>query len=110
LSPQQAEEKIEVNSFMRVCLKCKKKIKTLQLAVLNTAGCQLGLETLSLYGLIGWLVDLQWVQALMVLMHLGLIDGTFVPHNLMSTQESPVPLPKFQMAPRLKILNVLWVQ
>jgi len=27
-----------------------------------------------------------------------------VPHNLISAQESPVPLPKFQMAPRLKIL------
>jgi len=37
-------------------------------------------------------------------MHLGLIDGPFVPHNLISTQESPVPLPKIQMAPRLKIL------
>jgi hypothetical protein len=37
-------------------------------------------------------------------MHLGLIDGPSVPHNLISTQESPVPLPKFQMAPRLKIL------
>ena len=33
-----------------------------------------------------------------------LIDGPFVPHNLISTQDSPVPLPKFQMAPRLKIL------
>jgi hypothetical protein len=30
--------------------------------------------------------------------------------NLISDQESPVPLPKFQMAPRLKNLNVLWVQ
>jgi len=28
----------------------------------------------------------------------------FVPHNLISVQESPVPLPKFQMAPRFKIL------
>jgi hypothetical protein len=37
-------------------------------------------------------------------MHLGLLAGSFVPHNLISTQESPVPLPKFQMAPRLKIL------
>jgi len=37
-------------------------------------------------------------------MHLGLIVGPFVPHNLISAQESPVPLPKFQMAPRLKIL------
>jgi hypothetical protein len=40
----------------------------------------------------------------MVPMHLGPIDGPFVPHNLISTQESPVPLPKLQMAPRLKIL------
>jgi len=40
----------------------------------------------------------------MVLMHLYRIDGLFVPHNLISAQESPVPLPKFQMAPRLKIL------
>jgi hypothetical protein len=32
-------------------------------------------------------------------MHLGLIDGPFVPHNLISTQESPAPLLKFQMAP-----------
>jgi len=37
-------------------------------------------------------------------MHLGLIDGPFVSHNLTSTQESPVPLLNFQMAPRLKIL------
>jgi len=37
-------------------------------------------------------------------MHLGLIDGPFVPHNLISTQESPIPLLKFQMAPRLEIL------
>jgi len=37
-------------------------------------------------------------------MHLGLIDGPFVPHNLISTQDSSVPLLKFQMAPRLKIL------
>jgi len=37
-------------------------------------------------------------------MHLGLIDGPLVPHNLISTQESPVPLLKFQMAPRHKIL------
>ena len=37
-------------------------------------------------------------------MHLGLTDGPFVPYNLISTQESPVPLLKFQMAPTLKIL------
>jgi hypothetical protein len=27
-----------------------------------------------------------------------------VSHNLISIQESPVPFPKFQMAPRLKIV------
>jgi hypothetical protein len=37
-------------------------------------------------------------------MHIGLIDRPFVPHNLISTQDSPVPLPNFQMATRLKIL------
>jgi len=40
----------------------------------------------------------------MVPMHLGLIDEPFVPHNLISAPESPVPLLKFQMAPRLKIV------
>ena len=40
----------------------------------------------------------------MVPLHLGLIDGSFVLHNLISTQESPVPLLKFQIASRLKIL------
>jgi hypothetical protein len=35
--------------------------------------------------------------------HLSLIDRPFVPHNLISIQESPVPFLKFQMAPRLKI-------
>jgi hypothetical protein len=43
-------------------------------------------------------------------MHLGLIDGPFVPCNLISAQDSPVPLAKFQMAPRLKKINILWVQ
>jgi len=51
----------------------------------------------------GWM-DLYWVQTLTVLKHVDLIDGPFVPHNLLSAQESPVPLPKFQMALRLKIL------
>jgi hypothetical protein len=37
----------------------------------------------------------------MVPMHLGLIDGPIVPNNLISTQESPVPFPRFQMAPWL---------
>jgi len=31
-------------------------------------------------------------------MHLGLTDGPFVLHNLISAQDSPVPLPKFLMA------------
>jgi hypothetical protein len=48
--------------------------------------------------------DLRWVRAVTVPMHLDLIDRSFVPHSLISAQESPVPLPKFQMAPRLKIL------
>ena len=48
-------------------------------------------------------MDYYWVRALMVPMHLGLIDRPFMSHNL-STQEGPFPLPKFQMAPRLKIL------
>jgi hypothetical protein len=37
-------------------------------------------------------------------MHLGLLNVPFVPSNLISTQESPVPLLNYQMAPRLKIL------
>jgi hypothetical protein len=40
----------------------------------------------------------------MVPMHLGLIDGPLVPHTLISPQESPIPLPKIQMASGLKIL------
>jgi len=50
------------------------------------------------------LIDLHWVQALTVPMHLGLIDGPFVPPNLISARDSPVPLPKFQMSLRLKTL------
>jgi len=37
-------------------------------------------------------------------MHLGLTDRPFVPHNLISSQESPVPLLKLQMSPRITIL------
>jgi hypothetical protein len=37
-------------------------------------------------------------------MHLGLIVGHFVTHNLVSAQENPVSLLKFQMSPRLDIL------
>jgi hypothetical protein len=40
----------------------------------------------------------------MVPMNLCFTYGPFVPHNLIPTQESPVPLLKFEMAPRLKIL------
>ena len=47
---------------------------------------------------------MHWLRALTVPMHLGFIVGPFVPHNLISTQQSPVPLPKFQMETRLKIL------
>jgi len=39
----------------------------------------------------------------MVTMHLGLIDRPFVPHNLISAKEIPVPSLKFQMVTRLKI-------
>jgi hypothetical protein len=44
----------------------------------------------------------------MVPIHLGLIERPFVPHNLISSQESPVPLPKFQMPPRIEILMSSW--
>ena len=54
--------------------------------------------------LIDWLTEWHWVRGLTVLMHLGLIDRPFVPHNLISVQERPGPLLKFQMPPRLKIL------
>jgi hypothetical protein len=37
-------------------------------------------------------------------MYIGLIDRPFVTHNLISALDNPVPLPKFQMAPKLKIL------
>ena len=49
-------------------------------------------------------IDLHWVRALTVPTHLGLIDRPSVSHNLISAQDSPVPLPGFQVAPRLKIL------
>jgi len=54
--------------------------------------------------LIVWLLDSQWIRSLIVPMHLSLIDGPFMPHNLISTQESPVPFLKFQMAPIHKTL------
>jgi hypothetical protein len=61
-----------------------------------------------------WLIDLQWVRALTVPMQLVLTDKPFVPHDLISAQYSPVPLPQFQMAHRLKILmssgSKMWTQ
>jgi hypothetical protein len=44
----------------------------------------------------------------MVPMHLGLIDRPLVPHNLISTQESPAPLSNSQMA--ADNLFAFWVQ
>jgi hypothetical protein len=38
-------------------------------------------------------------------MHPGLLDGPFVSHNLISTQESPCPFTKVPDAPRLKIMS-----
>ena len=49
-------------------------------------------------------MDLNWVWALNVPLHLDHILKTFVPHNLISAQHSPVPLPEFQMATRFKTL------
>jgi len=40
----------------------------------------------------------------MFLMSLGLKNRPVVPHNLIPAQESPVPLLKFQMAPRHKLV------
>jgi hypothetical protein len=42
--------------------------------------------------------DLQWVRALTVPMHLGLIVSPFLSHNMILGQDSPVPFSKFQMA------------
>jgi hypothetical protein len=44
--------------------------------------------------------DLQWLQALMVLMNLGIIDKPCVPHNLISTQKSPCPFIKVPDGPQ----------
>ena len=40
----------------------------------------------------------------MVLMHPGLKNGPFLPHNVIPDQEIPVSLLKFHMTPRLKLL------
>ena len=49
-------------------------------------------------------MDFHLFRALMVTMHLGLIDWPFVPHNLISAHRSPVTSLKLQIASRLKIL------
>ena len=54
-----------------------------------------------------------WVREIIYLLTLGSSPYSpdaprpyrpYLPHNLISTQEDPVPLLKFQMSPRLKIL------
>ena len=49
----------------------------------------------------GWM-DLHWVRALTVLIHLGLM-ALCAPYSDISSGD-PCPVTKFQMAPRLKIL------
>ena len=53
----------------------------------------------------GWIDESALVRALMDLMHLCFIEGPLCPHNLISIQENPVPLLKFQLAPRLRLLT-----
>jgi len=43
-------------------------------------------------------------------MYLGLIDGPFVPHNLISAEESPVPFRKFQMAHLMSFVSKKGIQ
>jgi hypothetical protein len=50
-----------------------------------------------------------WVRVLTVPMPLGLIDGPFVPHNLLPAQWSPFPCQSSRWPPDLTF-NVLWVQ
>ena len=50
-----------------------------------------------------WLISI-WVWTFMVPIHLGLKNRPFVPHNLVPVLGNPVPLLKFQMVPRLKLL------
>jgi hypothetical protein len=57
------------------------------------------------------LIGLHWVPAITVPMHLGLIDGPFVPHNVISAEGGPVPLPtKVPDGPQTYNLNIPWVQ
>jgi len=41
-----------------------------------------------------------WVRALTVPMHLDLIDGPFVHHNLILVQESPAPFTEVSIGPQ----------
>ena len=50
------------------------------------------------------MIDLHCFEPI-VPMDLGLIDRPLESHNLLSAQESPLPLPKLHMVPRLKILT-----
>jgi hypothetical protein len=54
------------------------------------------------------LFDLHWVRAFTVLMYLRHMDRPFVPHYLILAQDSPVHLPKFQMAPQTYNPNVVY--
>jgi hypothetical protein len=58
--------------------------------------------------LIDWLISI-WVRAVTVPMHGDLINGPFVPHNLISAQWSPV-LAKLPDDPPDLTFNDLWVQ
>jgi len=58
--------------------------------------------------LIGWLINIS-VRALTVPMHLGLTNGPFVLHDLISVPGGPVPR-KTSRWPQDLIFNVLWVQ
>jgi len=62
----------------------------------------------SYFHILDWLISI-WVWALRVPMHLGLINGPFVPHNLLSAQWSPVPCWSSRK-PQDLTFNVLWVQ
>jgi hypothetical protein len=88
--------------FMKILLKLEDIFSVQHVLCLPFALCILYAHFHASFGTL--LIGLHWIPALTVPMHLGLRDGPFVPHNLISAQESTVPLPTFQMAPRLKIL------
>jgi len=49
----------------------------------------------------GRMTDLYWVQGLIFLRHLGVIDGPVVPHNLISNTGEPCPLRKVTDGPQI---------